>query len=58
LLEAVQVTGWVLLGETFIVFLPMAAVMEAVLSRMPTLARNSECIFPLEFGVQYFVEEF
>jgi hypothetical protein len=58
LLEASQVTGWVILGVTFIVSLPMAAVMEALLGRMPTLARNLDYIFLLEFSVLYFIEEF
>jgi len=51
-------TGSVILGVTLIVSEPMAAVMEALLGRMLTLARNSDYIFPLEFSVLYFIEEF
>lgn len=32
----------------------MATVIEALLSRMPTLAKNSQCVFPLELSVLYF----
>ena len=51
-------TGWVVLGVTFIVSLPRAAVMEALLSRLPTLARNSDYNFPLESSVLCFIEDF
>jgi len=58
MLKASQLTGWVVLGVTFIVSLPRATVMETLLSRMPTLARNSDYNFPLEFSVLCFIEEF